>query len=80
MRVWRVLSSADLPCGCLVGVYECYDGRTVWIVDERDRRCVAHANGRAVAPRYAAPPELLRDAAAATTPLNPTSPTRLGNT
>lgn len=80
MRLLRVLSGVDLPCGCLVGVYECYDGRTVWIVDERDRRCAIHANGRTVPASYGTPPGLLRDAAAATTPLSPTSPTRLGKT
>lgn len=80
MRLLRVLSSLYLPCGCLVGVYECFDARTVWIVDERDRQCADHADGRTVASAYAAPPEFLRDAAAATTALSPTSPTRLGKT
>lgn len=33
MRVLRILTSSTLPCGCLVGIYELYNGRTIAIVD-----------------------------------------------
>jgi hypothetical protein len=82
MRLLRVLSSQHLPCGCLVGVYECFDGRVVGIVDERDDRCddAQHRPGLAASLTYPMSPDVLRAAAAATTPLNPTNPTRFGNT
>ncbi len=40
MRLFRVLEGTTLPCGCIVGHYEAYDGRTFAIVDCRGRRCV----------------------------------------
>lgn len=33
MRVLRTLTSETLPCGCLVGVYELYNGRTKAVID-----------------------------------------------
>lgn len=33
MRVLRILTSSTLPCGCLVGIYELYNGQTIAIVD-----------------------------------------------
>jgi len=39
MRILRGLTSASLACGCFVGVYETYDGRTIGIIDERGPGC-----------------------------------------
>ena len=39
MRILRLLANHPLPCGCLAGIYETYDGPTVWIVDARDSAC-----------------------------------------
>ena len=39
MRILRGLGSASLGCGCFVGVYETYDGRTIGIIDERGPSC-----------------------------------------
>ena len=39
MRVLRGLSSRFLWCGCLVGIYEAYDGGVLAIVDVRGRTC-----------------------------------------
>jgi hypothetical protein len=33
MRILRALGGRLLPCGCLVGRYETYSGRPVWILD-----------------------------------------------
>jgi hypothetical protein len=41
MRILRLLSSRPLPCGCLAGIYETYDGPTVWILDVRGQGCAA---------------------------------------
>jgi hypothetical protein len=38
-RILRGLSSRRLPCGCLLGIYETYDGRVVSILDTRDEQC-----------------------------------------
>ena len=47
MRILRGLTSVSLGCGCFVGVYETYDGRTIGIVDERGPHCTdpAHREG-----------------------------------
>ena len=47
MRILRGLASASLGCGCFVGVYETYDGRTIGIVDQRGPGCTdpAHREG-----------------------------------
>lgn len=39
MRILRGLSSRRLACGCIVGLYETYDGRVTEIVDHRDPAC-----------------------------------------
>ncbi len=46
-RILRGLSSRRLPCGCLLGIYETYDGRVVSILDMRDEQCrePRHQNG-----------------------------------
>jgi hypothetical protein len=50
MRILRGLSSKSLPCGCLAGVYETYDGEVVAIVDAKSTGCPnrSHANGKIV--------------------------------
>jgi hypothetical protein len=39
MRILRGLTSRILPCGCVAGVYETYDGTVVTLVDERESTC-----------------------------------------
>jgi len=39
MRILRGLSSKILPCGCVAGVYETYDGQIVGILDARAPGC-----------------------------------------
>ena len=39
MRILRGVGSQVLPCGCLVGLYETYDGRSVAILDAQDEEC-----------------------------------------
>ena len=48
MRILRGLSSTFLPCGCLAGVYETYDGEVVHIVDAKGPSCTSatHENGK----------------------------------
>lgn len=50
MRIMRGLASRLLPCGCLTGVYETYDGEIVGILDARNPACAdpAHARGNVV--------------------------------
>ena len=50
MRVLRGLSGKALPCGCLVGTYEMYDGRVTTMIDARGGRCSepGHAVGATV--------------------------------
>ena len=48
MRILRGLSSKFLPCGCLTGIYETYDGQVVGILDAKSGTCVldTHQNGK----------------------------------
>ena len=50
MRILRGLSSKSLPCGCLAGLYETYDGVVVAIVDAKSTGCanLSHTNGKVV--------------------------------
>jgi hypothetical protein len=50
MRILRGLSSRFLPCGCLVGIYETYDAKTVAVVDAESDSCVnpAHRDGNII--------------------------------
>ena len=50
MRILRGLASRLLPCGCLAGVYETYDGEIVGILDARNPACAdgAHMRGNVV--------------------------------
>ena len=47
MRILKGLSSRLLPCGCVAGVYETYDGEVVTLLDERSRECTdkSHEDG-----------------------------------
>lgn len=40
MRILRGLGSRSLPCGCLIGIYETYDSKTIAIVDARGSGCM----------------------------------------
>lgn len=50
MRILRGLSSKFLPCGCLAGVYETYDGTVVTILDAKAAACTRaiHRSGKVV--------------------------------
>ena len=50
MRILRGLTSRLLPCGCIAGVYETYDGTVVTLLDERQSTChdPAHADGNQI--------------------------------
>ncbi len=50
MRILRGLSSKFLPCGCLTGVYETYDGAIVGILDAKADSCrvKTHRNGKMI--------------------------------
>jgi len=39
MRILRGLTSRLLPCGCIAGVYETYDGAVVTLLDDRHASC-----------------------------------------
>lgn len=41
MRLLRGLSGRVLACGCLVGVYETYEGQVVATIDARGKNCQA---------------------------------------
>jgi hypothetical protein len=47
MRILRGLTSRLLPCGCVAGIYETYDGDVVTLLDERQAACPHshHQNG-----------------------------------
>ncbi|HYT73111.1 MAG TPA: hypothetical protein VEL79_00055 [Vicinamibacterales bacterium] len=50
MRILRGLTSRLLPCGCIVGVYETYEGEVVTLLDDREPACKnpEHANGNQI--------------------------------
>ena len=52
LRVLRGLASRSLDCGCLLGVYETYDGLIIQIVDAPGNACKnpAHQAGLSIAP------------------------------
>jgi len=39
MRILRGVGSRMLPCGCLVGLYEAYNTKTVALIDARGSAC-----------------------------------------
>ena len=57
MRILRGLRSRLLPCGCVAGIYETYDGEVVTLLDERHDECqdAAHENGNRIPDLAAAP-------------------------
>jgi hypothetical protein len=57
MRILRGLSSRFLPCGCLAGIYETYDGEIVTVLDARGRACnnSAHSTGNTIPDERADP-------------------------
>ena len=57
MRILRGLTSRLLPCGCLAGIYETYDGAVVMLLDDRHAGCTnaTHVAGNEV-PEFAGPP------------------------
>lgn len=46
-RILRGLSSKLMPCGCLLGVYETYEGSIVGLIDAKSAQCtnVDHDGG-----------------------------------
>jgi hypothetical protein len=50
MRILKGLSSRLLPCGCVAGVYETYDGDVVTIIDAPGPSCRenGHADGNTI--------------------------------
>ena len=44
MRILRGVGSRMLPCGCLVGLYEAYDTKTVALIDARGSGCLETAH------------------------------------
>jgi hypothetical protein len=55
MRILRGLTSRLLPCGCIAGVYETYDGAVVTLLDDRGPDCPvpSHVAGNEL-PEFAA--------------------------
>ncbi len=50
MRILKALASEAYPCGCLLGVYETYDGEVVRLVDAVGAYCRTHRIGQRVEP------------------------------
>ena len=50
MRILRGLTSHVLPCRCVAGVYETYDGDVITLLDERDASCAieTHQEGNQI--------------------------------
>lgn len=50
MRILRGLTSRLLPCGCIAGVYETYDGTVITLLDKRQSSCAdpAHSDGKEI--------------------------------
>jgi len=46
MRILRGLSSRLLPCGCVAGIYETYDGLIVAVIDAPGSGCDDDRHGR----------------------------------
>jgi hypothetical protein len=89
MRLLRVVGSLTLPCGCLVGRYETYSGKTVSFIDSRSERCevewhrvgrtiaVAQPQGNQTSPFTTSPPAQ-RSASTAPGGRDPSPPDRVG--
>jgi hypothetical protein len=66
MSVLRCLAGRILDCGCLIGVYEEYDGSVITVIDARGPACESpehtlHARLPADRPRADAPESDRRD-------------------
>jgi hypothetical protein len=50
MRILRGLTSRLLPCGCIAGVYETYQGRVITLLDDRHASCTepSHVAGEEI--------------------------------
>jgi hypothetical protein len=50
VRILRGLTSRLLPCGCVAGIYETYDGEIVSLLDDRQPGCSnpEHLNGNQI--------------------------------
>jgi hypothetical protein len=44
MRLLRGVAGRSLPCGCLVGIYETYEGSVVATIDARGAACTDAAH------------------------------------
>jgi hypothetical protein len=57
MRILRGLTSRVLPCGCVAGVYETYEGAVVTLLDERESTCQVdtHENGNRISDLVSVP-------------------------
>jgi hypothetical protein len=57
MRILRGLTSRLLPCGCVAGIYETYDGEVVTLLDERQSTCLdsTHKEGNRIPELAGAP-------------------------
>ena len=57
MRILRGLNSRLLPCGCIAGIYETYDGDVVTLLDDRHESCTdpTHQNGAQISDLAVAP-------------------------
>jgi hypothetical protein len=64
MRVLRFLTSSELPCKCLVGVYEMYSGEVAALIDETAETCRRHRRGQELPMSEVSNPRTLE-------PLNP---------
>jgi hypothetical protein len=58
MAILRGLSSRVLPCGCLAGVYETYEGVVILILDAKGPQCAdsAHVAGNPIPTEPGNPP------------------------
>jgi hypothetical protein len=45
MRILRGLSSRFLPCGCVAGIYETYDGLIIAVIDAHGSSCDNNRHG-----------------------------------
>jgi hypothetical protein len=46
MRILKGLSSRFLPCGCVAGIYETYDGLIIAVIDAHGSSCDNGLHGR----------------------------------
>lgn len=69
VRIYRALTSYTLKCGCLVGVYETSDHRTVHLVDSVGETCRQHRVNQSLA--GATSPQIPEAESAARSSLDP---------